>query len=167
METLKREISRVAEAFCAVLGEIAELTGKHINGLPKTELWGEVDEASKKRSVASHYKFVSELAEKLVRMGKLRERLLQLSECLDEMSSRSEYELQTAILSEGQVLLELQRRGLEIENMSGRFLSGLDRLADATHKGERADFRAAGSLCREYFDFISKTGLYIDNLKKI
>lgn len=167
METLKRKICCAAEALCAVLGEIAELTERHINGFPKTELWGEADEAEKKRGVARHYEFVGELSEKLARMGKQREKLLQLSERLDELSSRGEYELQAAILSEGQVLLELQRSGLEIENMSGRFLAALDRFADAKHKGERADFRSAKRLCREYFDFIAKTGLYIDNSTKI
>ncbi len=165
LEEIKKESALRAKNLSRMLAEIARLTETHLNELPKTGLMGEADETAKKKSVARHYKFAQALGERLTAAGEQRTALLCVSEKLDELSSKVEFEEFEKISTTGKYLFELMKRIEEIESTSGRFLDGLDRFADSTSKGENADFRSAARLCREYFEFVVNTASYIDNLK--
>ncbi len=165
LKEIKKDAIRSAQKLFENLAEIAKLTEVHINSLPKSGLMGNSDETEKKKSVPCHYKFVNGLDKILTDMGEQRSVLLQLSEKLDELSSQAEFEEIQLISAAGKMLFELLGKIEETEKVSGRFLGTLDRASDAIGKGENADFRSAARLCREYFEFITNTASYIDNLK--
>lgn len=164
-EAIKKESVLCAEKLRETLCGISKLTEAYVNALPQTGLMEKADETAKKKSVARHYKFAQALGERLTVMGEQRTALLCLSEKLDELSSKVEFEELENISVTGRYLFELMKKIEEIESTSGRFLNGLDRFADTAGKGENADFRSVARLCREYFEFVANAATYIDNLK--
>ncbi len=165
LEEIKNEVVLRAKNLSRGLAETARLTETHLNALPKTGLMGEADETAKKKSVARHYKFTQALGEMLTVTGEQRTALLSLAEKLDMLSSQTKFEDLEAILSSGKLIFDLMRKIEETENVSGRFLQGLDRFADTQNKGENADFNSCARICREYFEFATNTSSYIDNLR--
>lgn len=165
LQEIKNEIGLVAEKLYGTMREIAKLTESRLNSLPRTGLMGNADSSEKKRSVAVHYNFVRLLEEKLTVATEQRSALLTLAEKLDMLSSQTEFEDRETILSAGKLIFDLMKKIEETENVSGRFIQGLDRFADTSNKGENADFNSCARICREYFEFATNTSSYIDNLK--
>ena len=165
LEEIKKEMAILAEKLSRTLSDAARLTDTHLNRLPQTGLMGDVDETQRKKSVVHHYNFVRALGEKLDEIGEQRSALLMLCERLDLLSSKSTYEDVEAISILGKDAFEFMKKIEETESVSGRFINSLDRFADSANKGKNADFRAASRICREYFEFVTKTCSYIDNLR--
>ena len=147
------------------LREISKLTEAHINSLPKTGLMGNADETAKRKSIPRHYKFVEDLGDVFSKVAEQRGVLLTAAEKLDELSSKAEFEVLEELSAVAKIVFELLGKIDETERVSGRFLGALDRVSDVTCKGENADFNSAARICREYFEFITNTRVYIDNLK--
>lgn len=165
LDKIKRETIHSEQRLTETFAVISKLTEAHMNSLPKSGLMGQEDETEKRKSVLRHYGFVHRLSDVLADVGKQRSELVVFSETLDELSSQAEFEDVQLISAVAKIIFELLEKIEEAEKISGRFLGALDQASDATGKGENADFRSASQLCREYFEFITNTASYIDNLK--
>ena len=162
---IRKEAVRSAQMLTEALKEILKLTEAHINSLPKTGLMGNADETAKRKSVPRHYKFVEDLGGAFSKVAEQRCVLLTAAEKLDELSSKAEFEVLEEFSASARLVFELLGKIDETERVSGRFLGALDRVLDVTGKGENADFNSAARICREYFEFITNTRVYIDNFK--
>ena len=165
LEEIKADVTLAGQMLTKALRGISRLTEEHINSLPRTGLMGNADEASVKKSVPRHYRFIQGIDKALADVGEQRSALLTVSEKLDELSSEAEFDVVDELTCVGRMVFEMLKKIEEIEKMSGRFLGALDRASDVTGKGENADFQSAGRICREYFEFVANMGVYIDNLK--
>ena len=159
---IRKEAVRSAQMLTEALNSISKLTEAHINSLPKTGLMGNADERAKRKSIPRHYKFVEDLGGAF---SEQRGVLLTAAEKLDELSSKAEFEVLEELSAVAKIVFELLGKIDETERVSGRFLGALDRVSDVTGKGENADFNSAARICREYFEFVTNTRVYIDNLK--